>query len=156
MDSTNTPLINPQNEHKFNLGLSTLEELHEILKEIRKITINIKDPNTMQLIMPQGKAQHMKYRLTKQLLVRASPLLGKENTKELNGEINEIEIGWKRPNVGSSSFKVKSNSSIPEGCVEIYYPKIDRDLDDFIIKIQEKLQAKGKSFMPTKGEAGLF
>lgn len=156
MEKENNPPVDHTTEHKFNLGLSTLEEIHEILKEIRKITINIKDNNTMQQIMPQGKAQHMKYRLSKQLLVRSSPLLKGENTKELNGKICKIKIGWRRGGLGGQIFKSDSNAPIPDGCFEIYYPSIDRDLDDFIIEIQSKLQKIGKSFMPNKGESSLF
>lgn len=157
MEQSSKNLIeNPQNENKFNLGLSTLQEINEILIEIRKITINIKDNEYIIGIISQGKAQHIKYGLCKQLLVRATPILGEEISKNMNEKICKIKLGWKRPNPTSPVFNIDSNANIPEGAIEIYYPSTDIELDNFAMEIQLEMQGKGKSFMPNKGESGLF
>lgn len=117
----------------FNMAASTLAKIHEILK-------HISNASTMHDItgengFPPGYAQHLKYRLVKQLFIQSSPLIEKNNewkTKTFN-KIKEIRLKYRN---------VVRDGELKNICEE-YSPNVDEVLDDLVLEIQNKLAEQG-------------
>lgn len=120
----------------FNMALTTLMEINEILKQITKVSILFEEGYTA------GQIQHTKYRLVKALYVRSTPLLKKEQKELLKPMIDQLKP-LSIPEVNRRGKVMKQ--------VEGYDPKFDEVLDNMIILIQEKLQDEGY-FMPPKSD----
>lgn len=124
----------------FNMALNTLEKIHKILLSIFLVSSRIVESQELS----EGEAQHMKYRLVRQLYIQSVPLLRAKNIDEWKEQtwklIKEIKLKWK---------PIKDGDGFVRDYVEAIDPEIEDTLDDITKFIEEKLQEEGY-FMPPK------
>lgn len=127
----------------FNMALFTLQKIHNILRMITTISSTYIIDEEGEKFLAPGKSQHLKYKLVKQLYIQAIPLFDKKTTgewkKETLKKIRAVSL-----KVGGRYMNKKLVARFP-----CYEDKIDNELDDLTIEIQEKLQDEGY-FMPPK------
>lgn len=133
----------------FNSALATLELIHNISQLIVKISSSQSiDPNDSSML-PQGKAQHIKYRIVRQYFIMARPLIDKKKNEEW---LKEMEVRVFNFESRLQFMKqIHSESKKVLGFVEVYDPAFEKELDNVIMEIRDKLQTEG-IFMPPKDD----
>lgn len=126
-------------EAQFNFALASLQRVHEILQAITK-----NDKESIKVI-PLGLSQSIKRKLVRQLLVQSYPLMSTKNKKELKKKVYSLKL---------KSKKVYSGGKL--GDVYKYDDKLEDEMNDCIIEIQESMQKEGKYFVSKKDEKRLF
>ena len=131
------------NSAPFNMALKSLEAIHDIK---RSITIASSKAYTGDI--SQGKAQHLKYTLVKQLFIQSLCLITKEPQEykdEVWLQLKQLRPQWKM--LQNSNRKVVGSS-------EFASQDVEERLDELTMKILDKLQTEGY-FMPPKNDVGL-
>ena len=127
----------------FNMALATLEKVNELLKRYATISTFYFDGGVQ---MEKGQAQHTKARILRQIFLQSIPLFDIEADREFKEEINketkEIFNKLEHINILNPERKVI-------GKREHFNQDIENELDDILIKIEEKLQ-EHRYFMPSK------
>lgn len=127
----------PSKEGAFNFAIDTLKRIGDILREITKISM-----------IQTGEAQHVKIQLVWQLLTQSCMLIvDKDKEAELIKKLDKI----------NPIFKSKLDSAGREVNVfKVYDIALERQINLFVIEIENTLQEEGKYFMPDKMDIGLF
>lgn len=141
----------------FNMGISTLEKVHDILRAIIRVSAGLGSDNTLE-VLPYGTAQHVKHRLIIQLFIQSAPLLNqkkgfkaklttvKNETMEwidaMRDRIYNIELKWNKKEFDDGRI------TYSEG----YSAEIEKELNNITLDIQLKLQQEGY-FMPRRDDA---
>lgn len=120
-------------EAKFNFALASLERIHKLLQDITNIEKRAGDSLSV------GGAQASKRKLVRQLLCQAYVLLDDSNKEEIKKKVYGL-----KPVVYVDYQGLMFSS------------KLDSDMNDCIILIQESMQKNGKFFVLPKEETGLF
>jgi len=128
----------------FNMALNTLEKVHNILKQIVLVSSGYFIERSGEDLTP-GKAQHVKYRLVRQLFIQSIPLFDKETTKDWVEKMRK-KLWQIKPTISNN---YKDNVVVSQ--FESYSEKLNDDLDDITIDIQAQLQLEGY-FMPPKDD----
>lgn len=121
----------------FNMAISTLMRIDEILKSITKVS---SDP-----FMPTNVKQSMKVNLVKQLFNQSSPLLKEEVVKVYEKQIQDLKPYEADLVIGRSGIVKKKEKRL------LFSPELERELDKLCLEIQRELQ-KEKYFMPPKSD----
>ena len=117
-------------EAKFNFALSSLERIHKLLMKISQVEA---DTN----ISSEGK-QVVKRRLVRQLFVQAYVLLKDEDKSEIKKKVNALKLYFNK------------NKLLD------YSEKLEEEMNDCLILIQESMQKHGKYFVLKKEDSDLF
>lgn len=143
-------------ESKFHLGLFTQEALHNILNQMKDVSVN-REITTFAQKRLWGIAQHTKYHLLRELYVRALPFLKDEHQKEVKAELSKVKICW-RPASGASGGLIYSDEKKPimDRYEEVYIPTVDNEIDELREKIILYCQKDSQIFKVKKGEQSLF
>lgn len=138
-----------QKEGKFNIAVSYLMSINEILKDIKNISL--RTSKNSPDVLSTGRGQKLKLKLVRNLFVQASALI-KENeiTKKIWEDIKSIKIKLEDTNKNDYN----KNHSHADWKIAFVQSTEDK-LDELIISIQKELQ-KSKYFMPLKDEQVLF
>lgn len=114
----------------FNMAISTLESIREILREIKQVGM-----------FQTGESQKLKIELTKQLLLQSVPLLDPETVALIKEKVLSLKpIEADEVNKFTGRFIRRKI---------IFDWDMDRKLNDFSLEIQQKLQKKNY-FMPPR------
>lgn len=140
------PIKKPSDEGTapFNMALFTLEKIHNLLKMIAMVSAGL-EQETNQLL-GQGKAQHIKCKLVKQLYIQCVPLLDPIKNKQWKVDMLK-RIREIKPLLGKRIDRFGKFT----GSFESFSSNIEDELDDVVIEIQERLQEE-KYFMPPKND----
>ena len=126
------------NKAPFNFAIASLMRVHEILRDIKNISLNKEK-------LPNGIMQKKKLKLTRDLCVQCSPLIkNKEVRNELWDELKETKMVLK-----------KVTQTMTPYIMPIFKQETEDQLDEIIMKIEDELQTSGY-FMPDKSEGALF
>lgn len=137
-----------QGEGRFNIAIKYLLDISEILKDIKNISLRTSKPKDNDDYLELGIGQSLKLKLVRNLYVQSSSLFKtKSETKKIWNKIKAIKIKLKDT---KKDFIVAQTNWIPE-----YNSKIEDELDEIIISIEQELQLS-KYFMPKKREGDLF
>lgn len=119
-------------EAKFNFAVSSLQRIHELLRSIALLENKI--GNTMQ----PNEYQISKKHLLKQLLVQSYVLMDDGDREDIKKKVYDINL--------------KFNSS-----KEVTYSnKLNDEMNDCLIDIQESMQKKGSFFTQKKEDEDLM
>ncbi len=140
-----------QSEGKFNIAVSYLLSINDILREIKDISLKtsirvVEHPNFLSV----GEGQRLKYKLLRNLYVQAMPLVkGKKG--------NDMDKIWKMiKNVKLHRIDInKKKDGYDPFWVDVYTKDVENELDELILAIQVQLQ-NNKYFMPLKSDSDLF
>jgi len=121
----------------FNMAISTLMRLSEILTDITKLS-------TMFDFSAETR-QGMKVNLIKQFFSQATPLLKPEAVKEFMEQVLNLK------SVAKPLYIRKGSYANLKGAQVVYSPELEIQLDTIIINLQIKLQEQGY-FMPPKND----
>lgn len=124
----------------FNMAISTLMRVDNILKEITNLELKRLSPP--QVSHSQGHLQGVKRRLVRQLYLNAIPLIRKKDKPIIKKKLMVVKL--KLIPVMSGGKEINEID---------FQQEIDDQLDEIIIDIQESLQAGGY-LMPGRGDAG--
>jgi len=132
----------------FNMALKTLEKVHNILVAIEKSSVYYSNDGEVTILFKPGQAQHIKYRLVRQLFIQSIPLFDRKRDDtqdwitEMGTRIKEVQLIY-----GNRFYDNKL-----VGKFEGFNQDIDDELDDIVIEISQQLQIEGY-FMPPKDDA---
>ena len=126
----------------FNLALTTLMDIRQILREIRWVS-------TYDMGQTPGQNQHTKWKLVKQLFIQSTPLLKDEKQAEIKKNLDKISPKWIKKVDAKYMYVGKS------GFAERFDPGVDKALDEVTIQIQDALQAEGYFMPPHEDYSGL-
>lgn len=127
----------------FNMAISTLEKIHNILRNIAMVSVGFTIDSEETTLMDPGKSQHIKYRLVNQLFIQSIPLIDSNKYEDWKNDMKD-RIRRIVPRYGARYSDCKQ-----VGSFEVFVPEIEFELDDIVIEIQEQLQKEGY-FMPSK------
>lgn len=117
----------------FNLANATLENINLILRNIA--LVNMAEEK-------EGKAQHIKAKLIRQLFVSSCVLTEDEEWKGYMKNKTQIALN-------SLIIKNVSGNGRDYKTREIFYPALEMELDNIVLEIQEIIR-KGGYFIPKK------
>ena len=138
---------------KFNLGLSTLQSLHNIKNLMASAsTIFLEHEPNLDPLEAERKSTSLRIRLVRQLFVSASPLLTKEKYKD-----------WKKTMDKKTRDLLKkikydqfySNYKIVFHKIGLFEEGVNDLIEDYTLEILDKISEEGY-FMPQKGESDMF
>jgi hypothetical protein len=121
----------------FNMGISTLMRIDQILKEITHVSA--------EPMIPKEMKQAMKINLVKELFVQSSPLLNEEVVNKYQPQFNKLKPVESNIGYGRSGVIKKREKK------QIYSEELNTELDRLSLEIQRELQ-KEKYFMPPKSD----
>lgn len=129
----------------FNMALATLEKVNNILKQIANVSVLFISDDQGSSELSPGKAQHMKYRLVKQLFIQSVPLF---DTKKYEAFMHDIlkDIRSIKLKYGN---RYQNNRII--GKFEVFDQSVEDELDNITMDVQAELQKEGY-FMPPKSD----
>jgi len=125
----------------FNMALNTLERIGEILREIKRVSIDS--------ALNKDFAQTIKINLVKQLYIQSTPLLPSKDVEDLK-TILDLKPNAVRV-VKNKGYGLNERTNKLK---DKFDPELDLLLDNYTIEIQLKLQAVGY-FMPPKNDPSL-
>ena len=125
----------------FNMALYTLESIRKWIDRIAEVSVGVVageriEPNELIVI---------KFRMVKQLIMLATPLLSEKELAEIEEYFAEIKL-----HVSDVWNGTKWIKNIP-----VYTTAVDYDLDECVQGIEKALQDSGH-FMPGPDESALF
>lgn len=121
----------------FNLGISTLMRLDNILIEIYKLHLNP--------MLPANIKQSIKVSLVKQLFLQSSPLLKDEVVELYRPQFEALKPCEVNMGLGRSGVVKKTERRV------LFSPELELKLDQLTLEIQREIQ-KEKYFMPPKSD----
>ena len=125
-----------ENHAVFNMALSTLERLSDILREIRVLST--------QYFLPPEVKQNQYLQLVKQFFLNAVPLIPKEKVKEYQVKMETLEAREvnliQRGATGTTNYQGKK---------AVYDKELEKNLNNFLVDLQLELQEL-KYFMPSR------
>lgn len=147
--ASDQPIIIQQQGAVFNSGLANLELLHDITKNIVKVsTLRSPVSEDMPGFIPKGKAQHIKYDLIKQLFIHSSILL-KDDPKFFE-QVKKSIFDMEKKLDYVKRVDTMKNQTV--GVHEAYIPELEFELDNMLLLIKLKLQQLQKLYMPSRSD----
>jgi len=125
----------------FNMALYTLESIRKWIDKIAEVSVGVVGGEEIE----PNKLIVIKYRMVKQLIMLATPLLSEKELAEIEEYFAEIKLHIN--DVWNGSKWIKK--------VPVYTVKVDYDLDECVQGIEKALQESGH-FMPGPDESALF
>jgi len=125
----------------FNMALYTLESIRKWIDKIAEVSVGVVGGEEIE----PNKLIVIKYRMVKQLIMLATPLLSEKELAEIEEYFAEIKLHIS--DVWNGSKWIKK--------VPVYTVKVDYDLDECVQGIEKALQESGH-FMPGPDESALF
>lgn len=126
----------------FNFAIATLMRLDKLLQQISYVSV-IRDGNNQQI----------KYDLVAQFLVNASVLI--KDRKNKKGQTAEDVLKNKLSKIKLKRFATTDMSGQTTSNKIIYDEEVNKELDYFLIEVNNILQNSGGYFMPTEDDDGL-
>jgi len=123
-------------EAPFNMALATLEALRSTLNRIEEVARNTWDGFEVN--------QRTKLLLVRHFFITATPLLPKQFMDDNQNKI--LDLKMEKSVIMQKRY---GNTPINKGMAIIYSVKLEKTLDELLIKIQRSLQDSGY-FMPPK------
>jgi len=120
----------------FNMALSTLERLSDILREIRMLST--------QFFLASEVRQEQKLELVKQFFLNSVPMLKVEQVKPFQKRMNDfrmLRINLIQRKTGTTSSQ--------KGNTTVFSQGLELKLNDFLVDLQLSLQEQ-RYFMPSK------
>jgi len=125
----------------FNMALYTLESIRKWIDKLAEVSVGVVGGEEIE----PNKLIVIKYRMVKQLIMLATPLLSEKELTEIEEYFAEIKLHVSDVWNGSKWIK-----NIP-----VYTVEVDYDLDECVQGIEKALQDSGH-FMPGPDESALF
>jgi len=125
----------------FNMALYTLESIRKWIDKIAEVSVGVVGGEEIE----PNKLIVIKYRMVKQLIMLATPLLSEKELAEIEEYFAEIKLHIS--DIWNGSKWIKK--------VPVYTVKVDYDLDECVQGIEKALQESGH-FMPGPDESALF
>jgi hypothetical protein len=119
-----------ETQSPFNFALATLERIHEVLRDIKN--------NEVKEGLNKIQKQVYKLRLIRQLFVQAYPLLDKSDKKTIKEKVYATKM---RKKLDIHNHK------------QLYFShKLDDEINNCILMIEDSLQKSGRYFMPSQAD----
>lgn len=125
----------------FNMALNTLESIRDWIDNIAKLSVGIMGGERVE----PNEQIVLKHKMVKQLIMLSTPLLEKDDKKEIEEFFHEIKLA-----TGSIKTSAGWARNVP-----VYTQEVDYELDECVQGIEFALQESGH-FMPSPDESSLF